>query len=113
MSALSSNNASNASGLSVLSNRLRDITANGVFFTKSSKTCPNNMIPIASLLSHLAFLFTFIAKLGHLGRAALPPHDCPVRHRPPNPPSMAAPIRVQAPPHADHHPQPLSFLQGR
>src|SRR5882672_6249408 len=69
MSALSSNNASNASGLSVLSNRLRDITANGVFFTKSSKTCPNNMIPIASLLSHLAFLFTFIAKLGHLGRA--------------------------------------------
>src|SRR5713226_5717296 len=70
LSAFSSNKASNASGASVLSNRLRDITANGVFSTKRSKTWPNSMASLGFLLSYLAFLFSFIAKSGHLGRAA-------------------------------------------
>src|SRR5271170_6871997 len=68
-SAFSSNNASNASGVSVLSNRLRDIRAKGVFSVKRSKTWLNIMTVLGILSSYLAVLFSVIANSGHLGRA--------------------------------------------
>src|SRR5581483_8652427 len=67
--ALSSNNASNASGVSVLSKRLRDITAKGVFSANRSKTWPNSMASPYILLPYLAAPYIVIASSGHLGRA--------------------------------------------
>src|ERR1700724_3721352 len=67
--ALSANKASNAWGVSVLSKRLRDMTAKGVLSTKRSKTWPNSMASLAFLLSYLYSLAIVIARLGHVGRA--------------------------------------------
>src|SRR5260221_6681114 len=53
LSAFSSNNASNASGVSVLSRRLRDITANGAFATNRSNTLSNSMVSLDFLLAYL------------------------------------------------------------
>src|ERR1700721_2706070 len=71
LSAFSSNNAFNASGVSVLSNRLLDITAKGVFSMKRSKTCPNSMAIATSVLSYLASPAVVIVSPCHLGRPAL------------------------------------------
>src|SRR4051812_20491572 len=73
VSAFSSNNASNASGVSVLSNRLRAITANGVRSTNRSKTWLNSMASLPAMLPYLAFTTTVIARVRHLGRDA--PYD--------------------------------------
>src|SRR5437588_10798054 len=54
VSAFPSNRASNASGVRVRSNRLRDITAKGVFSMKRSKTWLNSMASFQVWLSYLA-----------------------------------------------------------
>src|SRR6266404_8017432 len=68
LSAFSSNNASNASGVSVLSNKLLDITAKGVFSMRRSNTWLNSMTSLAFLLAYLPSPVSFIANSTHLGR---------------------------------------------
>src|SRR3954447_26076872 len=65
-SAFSSNRASNASGASALSRRLRDITAKGVFSVNLSKTWPSSMASLGFLLSYLSFPLAIIANSGHV-----------------------------------------------
>src|SRR5271167_2899534 len=71
--AFSSNKASNASGVSALSNRLRDITAKGAFSVNRSKTWPNSMATLNVLLPYLTSPYTVIAITCHLGRAGVLP----------------------------------------
>src|SRR3954463_9196492 len=67
-SAFSSNSVSNAWGVSVLSNRLRAITANGVCSMNRSKTRLNSMDSLPASLPYLASPEAVIAITGHLGR---------------------------------------------
>src|SRR3954452_2567291 len=70
VSAFSSNRASNASGASALSNRLRAITAKGVRSTKRSKTEFNSIACLPAQLPYLASPNTVIAMTGNIGRGA-------------------------------------------
>src|SRR5271155_1401508 len=69
LSAFLSNKASNASGVSVLSKRLLDMTAKGVLVAKRSKTWPRSMASLRFLFTYLASLYTVIGKHADLGRA--------------------------------------------
>src|SRR5271166_2765148 len=68
VSAVSSNRASSASGVSALSNRLRAITAKGVRSTKRSKTKLNSIACLPAQFPDLASLHTVIAITGNVGR---------------------------------------------
>ena len=89
LSAFLSNKASNASGVSVLSKRLLDMTAKGVLVAKRSKTWLRSMASLRFLFTYLASLYTVIGKHADLGR------DEPISYLPQKGPGIIFPLFEQ------------------